>query len=625
MAESFLDLIFRTKKEGDANKKVADELGGIKDKAKSAGGAFEMLTGSSLSAAGAFGLVAAGLKYSIGAAMESEAIQADLNATLASTKGAAGLTADEINRMATNLSNMSGIEGDSIVKAQAMMLTFTNIGKDVFPMASEAMVNMASKFGSVDQAAIQLGKALNDPIAGVGALRKVGVQLSDAQEKQIKDFMAVNNVAGAQKVILGELQVEFGGLGEAMGNTTQGSINKLQNSLGNLAETIGGKLTPYLKGAADTLNLLLTADETVKAALEEHNKAVLQTSASYEEYQKEMVRAAQVAGQNVDAQGQLYEWIVQGNSMIKVYTGSLEMKTRAEWENERANDALAQAEAARVASERAIVEETLKIPPTLEKAEQAIRREERAFYDTNTAALGYKSTLQLTGDEVNGLITKYGSLTEAQIYNQLATGMDRDAAIQLGIAMGILDPQIIAARDALDSLNQRYGPGARGTKEYADRAQELADAIAKLKDKSITITTYYNSYGQKSDNLTNPNGPGGPGQPNIPVPPDPWKNEHGEGEDAGPGYTWHWTGSSWVTKKKPGAGPGFAYGVSDFVVPPGYPSDSYPFWVQSGEHVTVTPPGKSAQSGNTIIFNTSINNGMDFETFKQNILRVFAK
>ncbi len=41
--------------------------------------------------------------------------------------------------------------------------------------------------------------------------------------------------------------------------------------------------------------------------------------------------------------------------------------------------------------------------------------------------------------------------------------------------------------------------------------------------------------------------------------------------------------------------PGFAQG-GDFIVPPGYPNDSYPMLVESGERVQVTPAGKTADS-----------------------------
>ena len=40
-------------------------------------------------------------------------------------------------------------------------------------------------------------------------------------------------------------------------------------------------------------------------------------------------------------------------------------------------------------------------------------------------------------------------------------------------------------------------------------------------------------------------------------------------------------------------GGGDFHSGADFTVPPGYPNDSYPMRVESGEHVTVTPKGKS--------------------------------
>ena len=51
-------------------------------------------------------------------------------------------------------------------------------------------------------------------------------------------------------------------------------------------------------------------------------------------------------------------------------------------------------------------------------------------------------------------------------------------------------------------------------------------------------------------------------------------------------------------------GPGFARGGS-FIVPQGFPNDSFPMRVSSGERVTVTPRG---QAGGQFVFNVSVNN-----------------
>src|SRR3990172_3431571 len=84
-------------------------------------------------------------------------------------------------------------------------------------------------------------------VAGVTALRRVGVQLNDQQEEQIKVMMEAGDVAGAQGIILAELQKEFGGSAEAAGKTFAGQLDILRNSLLNVAEGVGMSLMPILQ------------------------------------------------------------------------------------------------------------------------------------------------------------------------------------------------------------------------------------------------------------------------------------------------------------------------------------------------------------------------------------------
>jgi hypothetical protein len=191
---------------------------------------------------------------------EQQKQEAQLNAVLKSTKNAAGLTADEIKNMAAGLQQVTTFGDETILRGQNMLLTFTKIGKDVFPQATETMLNMSQAMGQdVKQTAIQLGKALNDPVAGISALGRVGVQLSDVQKKQIKDFMSVNDVAGAQKVILKELETQFGGSAKAARDTLGGALQVVKNSLGDVVESIGNEMTPSLK------ILLKSFDTTMKS------------------------------------------------------------------------------------------------------------------------------------------------------------------------------------------------------------------------------------------------------------------------------------------------------------------------------------------------------------------------
>jgi hypothetical protein len=183
--------------------------------------------------------------------MESQDAVANLESTLRSMGDVTGLTSEELQAMAGSLQEVTRFGDETIINGQAMLLTFGNIGGEVFPRATEAMLDLASKFGSVDQASVMLGKALNDPIAGVTALRRVGVQLTEQQEEQIKAFMEAGDVASAQGVILSELEKQVGGLAEAYGDTFAGKLEIAKNMLGEVQETIGKAMLPALTALLD--------------------------------------------------------------------------------------------------------------------------------------------------------------------------------------------------------------------------------------------------------------------------------------------------------------------------------------------------------------------------------------
>lgn len=200
---------------------------------------------------GAFNAVSGAISPFITAATESEDAVANLDATLRSMGDVTGLSSQQLQDMAGALQQVTRFSDESIINAEAMLLTFGNIGGETFPRATEAMLDLAAKFGSLDQASVMLGKALNDPIAGVTALRRVGVQLSEEQENSIKLFMEQGDIAGAQAVILGELERQVGGLAEAYGETFAGKLEIFKNRLGEIQEVIGKALIPILTSMMD--------------------------------------------------------------------------------------------------------------------------------------------------------------------------------------------------------------------------------------------------------------------------------------------------------------------------------------------------------------------------------------
>lgn len=186
-----------------------------------------------------------------------EQAEKKLETVLRSTGEAAGLTAQELKDMASGLQSVTTFGDEAIIEAQSLLLTFTKVGKDVFPQATESILNMSAALGTdLKSQALQVGKALNDPIAGVTALTRAGVSLTEQQKEQIKVFQESGDIAKAQSLILNELQVQFGGQAKAAAEGT-GRFIQLSNTLGDMAEVIGKHLVPPLSSMAEKFNEIL--------------------------------------------------------------------------------------------------------------------------------------------------------------------------------------------------------------------------------------------------------------------------------------------------------------------------------------------------------------------------------
>lgn len=180
----------------------------------------------------------------VDSASESEQAVARLNGVLRATGGAAGLTSQQLTDMATSLQGITRFSDETILAGESILLTFRNISGETFERTVPAMLDMAEIFGSVDSAAMQLGKALNDPLNGMGALSRAGVTFSDEQKEVIKAFVESGDIASAQAVILGELEAQVGGLSQTMGQTFAGQLEIAKNKLDDVKELIGGAFLP---------------------------------------------------------------------------------------------------------------------------------------------------------------------------------------------------------------------------------------------------------------------------------------------------------------------------------------------------------------------------------------------
>jgi hypothetical protein len=178
-----------------------------------------------------------------------------LEAVIKATGGAAELSAQQMKDHASELQKLSGISDNAIIEGQALLATFKEIKGQTFKDTTEAMLDMSVIMGTdVKQAALQLGKALNDPERGVTALRRSGVSFTKQQNEMIKKLTQTNKLSQAQAVILGEVQRQFGGAARSIGQSFSGRLKLLSENAGDFGENIGFGLAPFLDDIVKTLN-----------------------------------------------------------------------------------------------------------------------------------------------------------------------------------------------------------------------------------------------------------------------------------------------------------------------------------------------------------------------------------
>jgi hypothetical protein len=180
---------------------------------------------------------------------------------LRSTGNQVGFTSQELQKMASDLQNNS-LFGDEVIlrDATAQLLTFTNIAGEQFSRTQLAAMDLATRLnGDLKSASIQLGKALNDPVANLSALSRSGIQFSAEQKTVINEMAKTNRLAEAQTLILDELERQYGGSAAAAAAVGTGGIKQLSNSFGDLLEEFGAIITEGIQPLIEFFKKLVQA------------------------------------------------------------------------------------------------------------------------------------------------------------------------------------------------------------------------------------------------------------------------------------------------------------------------------------------------------------------------------
>lgn len=171
--------------------------------------------------------------------------------------GKTGEVTDRLVTLAEKTAMNTGIDVDAIKQTQAKLLTFKELAGSAdtvggaFDRATQAAIDMqAAGFGDAAMNAVQLGKALNDPITGLTALNRSGITFTETEKKQITQMVKSGDMHKAQATILNAIEHQVKGVAEA---TANGS-DKMAQGWKSVEESIGTALLPTFNKFVDFLN-----------------------------------------------------------------------------------------------------------------------------------------------------------------------------------------------------------------------------------------------------------------------------------------------------------------------------------------------------------------------------------
>ena len=208
------------------------------------------------------GMVGIGLAVTktVKAISNLEVQQGKLNALLKATGNAAGLVGRDIEIMAEAIGKGTLASVQGARDAAGVLLTFKSITGETFEETLKLTQDLAAVgFGSMKTAALQLGKALEEPEIGLSALRRVGVSFTEQQKEQIKVLAMTGRQMEAQAIIIKTLKQQVGGAGEGAAGGLAGAYDTLKENLTLFFErsASGKRIVDFLTNSINRLSVAL--------------------------------------------------------------------------------------------------------------------------------------------------------------------------------------------------------------------------------------------------------------------------------------------------------------------------------------------------------------------------------
>jgi hypothetical protein len=213
---------------------------------------------AAIPAALAVGALAAAGKKALAAGEEVNSANKRIE-QINTTMGLFGKDTDTVNKRLVKLAEetavLTGVSNIQIKAQQAQLLTFKNLAKTAkttggaFDRASAAVLDMQAANVGGGNAAIALGKALQNPIKGITALAKSGVDFTDQEKEKIKTLVESNKMLEAQEIVLAAIETQVGGTAKATADDTK----RMKEGFAQFQQSLGLGLLPILEAVTPVL------------------------------------------------------------------------------------------------------------------------------------------------------------------------------------------------------------------------------------------------------------------------------------------------------------------------------------------------------------------------------------
>jgi hypothetical protein len=378
---------------------------------------------------------------------------------------------------------------------------------------------------------------------------------SAALKTTIQDEVKAGDTTKALADTLGMLEQRFGGQAAAAMETEAGQARRLAADFKTLEEEIGQKLLPTELKLVQFADLIITAQDKIKNALSEHDVAVQKTTTNYNDYWREMIRAYDASKGVTISETQLTHALL--TLPLDDTAKKFNFLTQAEYEMMQATYAVGyQSTATKEALEQQM--------PALEAIPPAIDKATRALNDQNFAvqyATGYQQEYESNARSMAD--------AEKQLQEDRKAGWWETSQKIQDDKQAINDLQADHTKALLQmivdvNMYKWQQDKALNPEEIAEKSLKLQKSLGLITQAEYDLTMQALAAADAINSI--PSSPGGSGGP------------------AGKGHNY--------------GGGGYAEGTEGLMqVPSGYPNDTYPMRLSSGEGVQVIPSSVMAGGG----------------------------